>query len=100
MENRDIMGSSIIASIEGGGRGGRKRGDGFRNTVQVYQLVNGEDMGLHMTTEMKSLVSERKSRCTRDFLKEYFGVGGSEAESERGQTCCQVHDDVVFSASV
>ena len=88
----------IEAMLQGGGRGGRKRGDGLRNTCQVYQLVNGEDMGLQMSMEMKSMLSGRKSECTRDFLKEYFG-GESEAQSERGLHCCQFHDNIVFSKS-
>ena len=89
----------IEAMVQGGGRGGRKRSDGLRNTVQVYQLVNGEDLKLTMSNEMRGLLTERRNVCSRDYLKKYYGGVEEEKQDESTINCCQYHDNIVYSVT-
>ena len=81
--------NQIAALVQGGGRGGRKIGNGRRRRVQVYQFYNNQDFTIQnkaMSADMKRIC--RGQECTRRLLKEYF-VG----EPDNGNTvepgyCC------------
>ena len=82
--------NQLAAMIQGGGRGGRKIGNGFRRRVQVYQLFNPQDFSSQnkfMSPDMKRICYS--GECTRELLKEYF-VGDSKGQDSvtRGH-CCQ-----------
>ena len=73
------------ALLQGGGRGGRRKKNGKRSTVQVYQLFNSQDLTKKnrlMSAGMKEICLSQE--CTRKILKKYF-VGNSEV----------VDDDIV-----
>ena len=69
----------VAAPVQGGGRGGRKKGtNGFRDSVQVYQLWNQEDLSQNnnlMSNEMRTLCRTGVSSCTREFLTDNFNLG-------------------------
>ena len=70
--------NQLAALVQGGGRGGRKLGNGKRRHVQVYQFYNNQDFPLQnrlMSPDMKRVC--RSHECTRKLLKDYF-VGDSE----------------------
>ena len=65
----------VAAPVQGGGRGGRKQGNGFRETVQVYQLWNAEDLTQNnklMSHSMRTLCKTGASSCTRELLSDHF----------------------------
>ena len=91
--------NELAPVIQGGGRGGRKKLDGFRNSVQVYQLWNPEDLTKRnklMSQDMRTLCRTGTTACTRQFLKEIYRIGNERMElleelsDEEG--CCMFHD--------
>ena len=84
------------ALIQGGGRGGRKRGNGKRSTVQVYQFFNSQDLTASnklMSPVMRELCLS--SKCTRQMLRSIF-VGNSEGQEETTvdeEHCCHNCDE-------
>jgi superfamily II DNA helicase RecQ len=84
--------------LQGGGRGGRRKGNGFRCSVQVYQLFNAEDLSRknkHMSEEMRQLCRTGATACTRDLLTERYRIGPAvhpEGGEGRGFNCCHHHD--------
>ena len=89
----------LSAIVQGGGRGGRKLGNGMRRTVQVYQLFNSQDIGSankRMSAAVKAVCLSKD--CTRNHLMEYF-VGGSDKNSEgvssvKAGRCCHSCDKI------
>ena len=85
--------NQLAALVQGGGRGGRKLGNGMRRRVQVYQLFNPQDF-----TSQNKLMSPDMKRicysgdCTRNLMKDYF-AGDSELQDAvtRGH-CCHICD--------
>jgi superfamily II DNA helicase RecQ len=84
--------------LQGGGRGGRRKGNGFRSSVQVYQLWNPEDLSKknkEMSSEMRKLCRTGATSCTRDLLRRRYTIGPAvemESEESRGIDCCHYHD--------
>ena len=70
--------NQLAALVQGGGRGGRRMGNGKRRKVQVYQFFNSQDftsLNKLMSPDMKRICLSKN--CTRALLKDYF-VGNSE----------------------
>ena len=87
----------LSALLQGGGRGGRKLGNGMRRSVQVYQLFNAQDIG-SANKRMSSAVRKvcLSTECTRKLLSEYFVGGRKESEEEFSRVsigrCCHSCD--------
>ena len=86
--------NQVAALVQGGGRGGRKMGNGMRRRVQVYQLFNSQDL----TSQNKSMSDDmrricKSKECTRLLLEKYF-VGGKKDKSVLGPVkhCCHSCD--------
>ena len=91
------------ACIQGGGRGARRDGSGYRGAVQVYQLYNSSDLtkkNKEMSESMRRLCTESTTSCTKVLLREVFagdsskvGVLRSTEELELEHLhCCNFHD--------
>ena len=83
--------NQLAALIQGGGRGGRRMGNGLRRTVQVYQLFNSQDFTSQnrgMSADMKRICLS--AECTRSLLKEYFATPTEETETPNQDPngCC------------
>ena len=76
--------NQLAAMVQGGGRGGRRQGNGKRRMVQVYQLWNSQDFSSKnkmMSSDMRRICVSNE--CTRKLLKEYFaGDCGSDGEGQ------------------
>ena len=68
----------VAAPVQGGGRGGRKKANGFRDSVQVYQLWNSEDLTKNnklMSDSMRRMCRTGDTACTRALLTDHFYLG-------------------------
>lgn len=81
------------ALLQGGGRGGRRLGNGKRRRTIVYQFFNSQDFSLQnkqMSSDMKRICQSKD--CTRKLLKEYFvGDAAENMEEEKRRVnsfCC------------
>ena len=83
--------NQLAAMIQGGGRGGRRMGNGLRRTVQVYQFFNSQDFtsrNQDMSPDMKRICLS--AECTRSLLKDFFATP-TETMENQGQdpgSCC------------
>ena len=99
--------NEVAPVLQGGGRGGRKKLNGFRNTVQVYQLWNPEDLTTRnklMSTDMRTLCRSGTTACTKEFLTKIYKIGkeGRQEpveEREVQDDCCMYHD-LLFQQTV
>ena len=83
--------NQVAALIQGGGRGGRKRIDGLRSSVQVYQFFNSQDFSSNnreMSPDMRRIC--QSNQCTRALLEEYFAGETKSKENIIKQpfSCC------------
>ena len=88
--------NQLAALVQGGGRGGRKIGNGKRRRVQVYQLFNNQDFASQnklMSSDMKRICLSNE--CTRKLLKEYFIGDSSEDIQVSSELCCHNCDKFI-----
>ena len=90
----------LAALIQGAGRGGRKRGDGLRSSVQVYQFYNTQDFTCNnreMSADMRRICESK--HCTRALLEDYFaGESKSKQRNVKDQySCCHNYDKASLS---
>lgn len=90
----------LAALIQGAGRGGRKRGDGLRSSVQVYQFYNTQDFtsnNREMSADMRRICESK--HCTRALLEDYF-AGESKSKQRNVKdphSCCHNCDKASLS---
>ena len=90
----------VSSVLQGGGRGGRRKLNGFRSSVQIYQLFNGSDLTIKnktMTDTMRTMCRTASTSCTRKLLREHFHLGGGEPGEqmvEQGLGCCSYCDSL------
>ena len=84
--------NEVGALLQGGGRGGRRRPDGRRGLVQVYQLFNTSDIGANtkVTNMMVQLCRDAESNCTTSKLRAYYSVPSltNTGDQAKGSWCC------------
>ena len=72
--------NQLAALVQGGGRGGRKTGNGMRKRVVVYQLYNSQDFTSQnrlMSPDVRRICQSKE--CTRALLEDFF-AGNSETQ--------------------
>ena len=88
--------NDVASLLQGGGRGGRRRMDGMRGLVQVYQLYNSSDYGANtkVSEMMASLCKSADTSCTTKQLEEFFAVPSPTMSNsnENNQWCCHFCD--------
>ena len=88
--------NDVAALLQGGGRGGRRRLDGKRGLVQVYQLYNSSDYGanMKMTSTMAQLCKSAETSCTTKQLAAHFAVPTVTVVGDlvREEWCCHFCD--------
>ena len=84
--------NQLAALVQGGGRGGRKRLDGMRNRVQVYQFYNSQDFtskNKQMSPDMRRICES--TQCTRRLLQDFFASSSNTIREEMDLStfsCC------------
>ena len=86
--------NDMASLLQGGGRGGRRRPDGLRGLVQVYQLYTSSDYGANakLTPAMRDLCKSASSCCTTKVLEDHFAVQTPQSTDRRRDWCCNYCD--------
>ena len=68
--------NDLAALLQGGGRGGRRRPDGMRSRVQVYQLWNNSDIAANskVSPMMAQVCRSADNCCTTQQLSKHFAI--------------------------
>ena len=86
----------VAALLQGGGRGGRRRADGMRSRVQVYQLFNNSDISSNskVSPKMTEICRSADTSCTTQQLSKHFAISKVSTldHLDRSEWCCNYCD--------